>query len=103
MPGPEQLPQLSRRDIGEEIPLEAAPVPEEKPRRALVDDVSRKQVERGIDLVEALAVEQSFLPFGGEPLALMEQAPEILRRRLAISRLVISANDDVEVGPALFA
>ena len=80
-------------------PPELPAVAEEEIRRPLVNDVSREQVERGVDVAEALAVDQSILPLSAGAFGLVEKPPEVLARCLAIPRLVSAADDDVETGP----
>ncbi len=58
--------------------------------------MSRQQVERGIDVGEAFAIDQPILPFSGGTLGLVEKLPEVLARCLAIPRLVSAADDDVQ-------
>jgi hypothetical protein len=69
----------------------------------LVNDVSREQVKRGVDVTEALGVDESILLLGARAFGLVEKPPEVLARRLAIPRLVSAANDDVQAGPTPLA
>src|SRR5215510_8518202 len=72
-------------------------------RRPLVNDVSRKQVERAVDVAEAFGVDHAILPFSGGGLGLMEKPVEVLARRFAISRLVSATDDDIHSGPTPFS
>lgn len=54
-------------------------------------------------LAEPLGVNQSILSLSCWPLRLAKESPEILARRLAISRLVSAANHDVHTSPTLLA
>jgi hypothetical protein len=101
--GRQQFFKLGGRGIGEEVLLEMAPITEEEPRSPLVDDVSRKQIERSVNIIEAFAVKPPFLTFGSEALRPVKQAREVLRRRFAIPWLVIPTDDDVKIGPACLA
>jgi hypothetical protein len=65
--------------------------------------VSREQVERGVDVAEAFAVDQPIFALSAGALRLMEKSPEVLARCLAIPRLVSAADDDVQAGPTLLA
>jgi hypothetical protein len=65
--------------------------------------VSREQVERGVDITEALGINQPVLSFSRGALGLMEKPSEILAGCLPISRLVSATDDDVQAGPAPLA
>ena len=65
--------------------------------------MSREQVERGVDVADALGVDESILPLGARAFGLVEKPPEVLARCLAIPRLVSAADDDVQAGPTLLA
>ena len=65
----------------------------------MVNDVSREQVERGVDVTEALGVDESILLLGARAFGLVEKPSEVLARCLAIPRLVSAADDDVQAGP----
>jgi hypothetical protein len=95
----EKFPHFCAGSVGKKVLLKAPPVAKEEIRSSLVDDVSREQVERAIDVAEPFAVDQSILPLSSGTLGLMEKAPEVLTGCLPISRLVGAADDDVQAGP----
>jgi len=99
-PEREQLIEVGGCRSGEKIPLKVSPVTKQEARSSLVNNVSREQVERSVNVLEAFAVENPLLAFRGESFAFLKQAGEILRRRFAVARLVIAANDDVSLSPA---
>src|SRR6266436_7270958 len=99
----EKLPHFCAGGIGKKVLLKAAPVAKEEIRSPLINHVSREQVERGLDVAEALAVDHPILPLSGGALGLMEKPSEVLARCLAIPRLVGATDDDVEAGPTLLA
>jgi hypothetical protein len=65
--------------------------------------VSREQVERGIDVAEALGVDQTILPLSTVTLGLVKKLPKILACCLPISGLMGTADHDVQAGPTSFA
>ena len=65
--------------------------------------MSRQQIERGIDVAEAFGVDQSIFPLSSRAFRLVKKSPEVLTYRLAIARLVCSADDNVHSRPPLFA
>jgi len=65
--------------------------------------VSRKQVERSVDITETFAVDQAILPFSGIAFGLVEELPEVLARCFAIPRLVGATDNDVQASPARLA
>ncbi|HEY8412401.1 MAG TPA: hypothetical protein VIK76_13395 [Pyrinomonadaceae bacterium] len=65
--------------------------------------MSREQVERGVDVTEAFAVDQPIFALSAEAFGLVEKPPEVLASRLAIPRLVSAADDDVQAGPTRLA
>jgi len=65
--------------------------------------VSREQIERRVDVAEALSVNQPVLSLSCGALGLVEKPAEILARCLAIPRLVSAADDNVHAGPTLLA
>ena len=65
--------------------------------------MSREQVERGVDVTEAFAVDQPIFVLSTGAFGLVEKPPEVLARCLAIPRLVSAADDDVQAGPTLLA
>ena len=98
----EEFPHFCTGSVGKKVLLKTPPVAEEEIRGPLVNDVSREQVERGIDVAEALGVDESILPLGARAFGLVEKTPEVLARCLAIPRLVSAADDDVQAGPRPF-
>ena len=99
----EEFPDFCAGCVGKKVLLKTPPVAEEEIRRPLVNDVSREQVERGVDVTEALGVDESILPLGARAFGLMEKPPEVLARCLAIPRLVSATDDDVHTGPTPLA
>ena len=95
MRGRKDFSQLGRRRVCEEILLQVVPVTEEHTRNALVDNVSREQVECGVDAFEAFTKKPPLFPLGGNTRGPVKQTCEILRRRFPISRLVATANHDI--------
>ena len=89
--------------VGKKVLLKAAPVAKEEIRGPLVNDVSREQVERGVDVTEAFAVDQPIFPFSAVAFGLMEKLPEVLAHCLPIPWLVGAADDDVQAGPTSLA
>ena len=63
----------------------------------------REQVERGVDVAEGFAVDESIFPFSAVSFGLVEKSPEVLARCLAIPRLVSAADDNVQAGPTRLA
>ena len=90
-----KFPHFCAGSVGKEVLLKAPPVAEQKVRSPLVNDVSREQVERGVDVTETFGVDQPILPLSGGTLGFVEKPAEILARCLAISWLVSAADDDV--------
>ena len=76
--GREQSIELGDCRVGEEIFPEVASITGKKTRGPLVDDVSREQVQRSVNVTEALAVEKPLFTLGGESLRFVERAREIL-------------------------
>ena len=72
-------------------------------RCPLVNDMSREQIERGLDVAETLGVDQPIFSLSRRAVDLVEKPPEVLARCLAIPRLVSPANDDIQTGPTLLA
>ena len=99
----EELPHFCGSGVGKKVFLKTAPVAKEEIRGPLVNDVSREQVKRGVDVAEALGVDESILPLGAGAFGLVEKPPEVLARCLAIPRLVSAADDDVQAGPTRLA
>ena len=91
-----EFPHFCAGSVGKKVLLKAAPVPEEEIRGPLVNDVSREQVERGVDVTEAFAVDQPIFALSAGAFGLVEKPPEVLARCLAIPRLVSAADDDVQ-------
>jgi hypothetical protein len=83
----EEFPHFCAGSVGKKVLLKTPPVAEEEIRGPLVNDVSREQVERGVDVAEALGVDKSILPLGARAFGLVEKTPEVLARCLAIPRL----------------
>src|SRR5262249_32610833 len=83
--------------------LKTSPVAEKKIGGPLINDVSRKKVERGVDVAESLGVDQPILALGAGALGLVEKPPEVLACCLPISWLVGAADDNVHTGPTPFA
>jgi hypothetical protein len=99
----EEFPHFCAGSVGKEVLLKAPPVAKEEIRRPLVNDVAREQVERGVDVTKAFAVDQPIFALGARALRLVEKPPEVLARCLAIPRLVSAADDDVQAGPTPLA
>jgi hypothetical protein len=99
----EEFPHFCAGSVGKEVLLKAVPVAKEEIRSPLINDMSRQQVERGIDIAKAFAVDQSILPLSTVSFGLVEKPPEVLARCLAIARLVSAADDDVQRGPTPLA
>jgi len=99
----EKFPHFRAGSVSEKILLKTSAISKQKVRCSLIDDVSREQIECGIDVAEAFGVDQPVLPFSGGALGLVEKATEILARCLAIPRLVSAADDDIHTGPTLLA
>ena len=89
--------------ISKKILLEATTIAKEKIRRSLVNDVSREQIERRVNVANPFGIYQPVLPFSGRALGLMKKPPEILTGCFAISRLVSAADHDVHRGPTPLA
>jgi hypothetical protein len=97
-----KFPHFCAGSVGKKVLLKTPPVAKEEIRSPLVNDVSREQVERAIDVAEPFAVDQPILPPSGGTLGFTEKPPEVLTRCLAIPRLVGAADDDVQAGPTRF-
>jgi hypothetical protein len=67
----------------------------------LVNDVPPKQVEGGVEVAEAFAVDEPILALSAMSLRLVKKPPEVLARCFPISRLVSATDDDVQAGPTL--
>ena len=89
--------------VSKKILLKSPPVAKEDFRRPLVNNVSREQVERGVDVAEAFAVDQPILSLSAGAFGLVEKPPKVLARCLSIPRLVSAADDDVQAGPTRLA
>ena len=94
-----KFPHFCSGGVGKKVLLKAPPVAKEEIRRTLVNDVSREQVEGGVDVAEAFAVDQSILSLSGGAFGLVEKPPEVLACCLPIPRLMGAADDDVKAGP----
>jgi hypothetical protein len=99
----EEFPHFCAGSVGKEVLLKAVPVAKEEIRSPLINDMSRQQVERGIDVAETFAIEQPILAISAVTFGLVEKAPEVLARCLAIPRLVSAADDNVQPGPTRLA
>ncbi len=99
----EEFPDFCAGSVGKKILLKTPPVAEEEIGRPLVNDVSREQVQRGVNVAEAFTVDESILPLSAGAFGLVEKPPEVLARCLAIPRLVSAADDDVQTGPTPLA
>jgi len=86
--------------VGEKILLKAPPVAKEEIRGTLINDVSREQIERAIDVAEALGIHKPILALSAGAVGLMEKPTEVLACCFAISWLMGPADDDVQAGPA---
>src|SRR5438045_1083165 len=75
--------------------LKAWSVAKEEIRGPLVNDMPRKKVERGVDVAEALAVDEPILPLSAVSLGLFKKPPEVLARCFPIPRLVSATDDHV--------
>ena len=98
-----KFPHFCIGGIGQKILLKASPIAKEEIRGPLINDVSREQVERSVDVTEAFAVDQPIFPFSAVALGLMEKLPEVLACCLPIPWLVGAADDDVQAGPTSLA
>ena len=65
--------------------------------------MSREQIERGVDVTEAFAVDQPIFALSAGAFGLVEKPPEVLACCLAIPRLVSAADNDVQAGPTPLA
>ena len=99
----EEFPHFCAGSVGKKVLLKTPPVAKEEIRGPLVNDVSREQVERGVDVTEAFAVDQPIFALSAGAFGLVEKPPEVLARCLAIPRLVSAADDDVQAGPTRLA
>jgi hypothetical protein len=99
----QEFPHFCAGNIAKKIFLKASAVAEQKLRCPLVNNVSRQQIERGVDVAQTFAVEKPILSLSSGALSLVEKPPEVLARRLTIPRLVSAADDDVQAGPTLLA
>src|SRR6476646_12214457 len=98
-----KFPNFCIGGVGKKVLLKAPPIAKEEIRSPLVNDVSRQKVERGVDVAEALGVDQTILPFSAGTLGLVKKLAEILACCLPISGLMGAADDDVEAGPTSLA
>ena len=92
----EEFPHFCAGSVGKKVLLKTPPVAKEEIRGPLVNDVSREQVERGVDVTEAFAVDQPIFALSAGAFGLVEKPPKVLARCLAIPRLVSAADDDVQ-------
>ena len=98
-----KFPHFCSGGVGKKILLKTPPIAKEEIRGPLINDVSREQVERSVDVTETFAVDQPIFPFSAEALGLVEKLPEVLARCLPIPRLVGAADDGVQAGPTALA
>ena len=98
-----EFPDFCAGSISKKVLLKTSPIAEKEIRGPLINDVSRKKVERGVDVAEALGVDQAVLALGAGAFGLVEKSSEVLACCLAISRLVSAADDHAHAGPTSFA
>jgi hypothetical protein len=99
----EEFPHLCAGSVGKKVLLKAAPVAKEEIRSPLINDVSREQVERDVDVAKAFAVDQPIFALSAGAFGLVEKPPEVLARCLPIPRLVSATDNDVKAGPTRLA
>jgi len=99
----EEFPHFCGGSVGEQVLLKTPPVAKEKIRGSLVNDVSREQVERRVDVAKAFGVHQAVLALGAGAFGLVEKPAEVLACCLSISRLVGAADHNVQAGPTRLA
>ena len=98
-----KFPHFFSGGVGKKILLKTPPIAKEEIRGALINDVSREQIERGVNVTETFAVNQPIFPFSAEALGLVEKLPEVLARCLSIPRLVGATDDCVQASPTALA
>jgi hypothetical protein len=91
----EEFPHFCAGSVCKKVLLKAAPVAEEEIRSPLINDVSREQVQRGVDVADTFAVDQPVLALSAVSFGLVEKSPEVLAGCLAIPRLMTAADDDI--------
>jgi len=99
----EKFPHFGVGGVGKKVLLKTPAVAKEEIRRALVNDMSREQVECGVDVAEAFAVDQPILSLSAGAFGLVEKLPKVLTRCLPIARLVSATDYDVQAGPTRLA
>jgi hypothetical protein len=98
-----KFPHFCAGGVGQKILLKAPPIVKKEMRSPLINDVSREQIERAIDITEALGINQPILALSAGAVGLMDKPPEVLTRCLPISWLVSAADDNVQSGPTRLA
>ena len=98
-----KFPHFCIGGVGKKVLLKTPPVAKKQIRSPLVNDVSREQVERGVDVTETFGVDQTILSFCGGALGLVEKPPEVLACCLPIPRLMGATDNDVQAGPTTLA
>ena len=98
-----KFPHFCIGGVGKKVLLKTPPVAKKEIRSPLVNDVSREQVERGIDVAEAFGVDQPILSLSVGAFGLVEKPPEILACCLSIPRLMAATDNDVQAGPTRLA